>query len=210
MTNKEKAFKLNQEGIQLKRQGEFDLAIQKYNEAKQYDPINKNCYLNSYKLLMAFEKSIATYNILVYKHLDFLQTTPEIYQNSQSNEWHQFYLWNGTISDKFNVPNNIVFETIEKQPLLSLIAYDINSCFNAGFGVLLSDNTLADYHNIEKNLITNYKSLLLGQPPNGQDLRSSKYENVINIIGFLFLMNNLKLGNQMDPSEVPDLYKSSI
>ena len=133
--DREKSFALNKKGIEFKRAGDFDSAMSYYQQAKSADPTNKSCYLNIYKIDLGHKRNTLS-NIQIFKHLDLLESTNRTIEIAKSTDWESAYLYDGPIFLDNQIPNNFVFEFVQRSPTMILIAYDINTCFNYGFNIL--------------------------------------------------------------------------
>ena len=115
------------------------------------------------------------------------------------------YSWNGDILKGFSVTN----ESLEKFKYINSsfysIALDYNASFLSGLCYICDDNALLEYHGISDSLIDDIKKGLLGQSSNAF-LKHSKYENLINILGLLYIIYNIKKNEKID--EVVNIYSA--
>ena len=207
MTNQEKAHSLNINGLEYKKQGQFDLALECYNEAMKYDPENRDCYLNSYKIQVGLNDPNAFFNILILKHIDLLDSIFNPQNDIYSFDWKPFYKWEKPIIENSSVKDDIVNSLVEKNPLYEILAMDINTCCNLGTLTLSFDENMRNFNNVPLELIKNYQLILLGKMPMGQSIRDSEFENLANIIGFIKLISRLKLDTTTNKEDVYKLYK---
>ncbi|MCL4856213.1 MAG: hypothetical protein KJZ55_02895, partial [Flavobacteriales bacterium] len=156
--DREKSFALNKKGIEFKKVCDFDSAMSYYQQAKSADPTNKSCYLNIYKIDLGFKRNTLS-NIQIFKHLDLLESTNRTIEIAKSTDWESAYLYDEPIYLDNQIPNNFVFEFVQRNPIMILIAYDINTCFNYGFNILSSNQHLIDFHNIPNEYMDNYRKV---------------------------------------------------
>lgn len=209
MTSQEKAHDLNIKGIEYKKQGLFELALECYSEAMKYEPENRNCYLNSYKIEVGLNNPNAFINILILKHIDLLDSIFEPQNNTTFFDWKPFYKWDKPITENSSVNQDIVSKLVEKNPIYEVLAMDLNTCCNLGVLILSIDENLRNFHNVPLDLIKNYQLKLLGKEPMGKSIRDSTFENLANIIGFIQLISNLKLDTTTNKENVYKLYNKT-
>ncbi len=204
--NKEQAFELNRRGIELKKQGDYDGALAHYEEAKLFDPINKNCYLNCAKIYTALGNEKAFENLLIFKHLDFIQSNQANFDIAQKTDFATMYLYSDFIDTERTVPPTRAIDIMNSNVGYKLLGFDINTMFNAGFNIMQHDLSLLQHHEIEDTLIHNYRKKLLGIDFTGRSLRESKFEPLVNTVGFIVMANNLKFDKQYAPEEIVEIY----
>jgi hypothetical protein len=204
---KEEAFSLNRKGIELKRRGDFHGALAHYEEAKLYDKENKNCYLNAAKvhIILGNMKGVIK-NALVYKHMDITTLNQGILLSALNADLDHSYSYNGFIDPDENIDADQAINMIRLTDVYKVIAFDVNLNFNLGFSLMHRDPLFKNYHKISESMCTAELNVLKGQSSSIQSLRYSEFEPLINCLGFLLLINNLKLNKEYQLEEIPDLY----
>ncbi len=208
--SREESVDLNKKGIEFKRQGDFEKALDYYIQAMVIDNSNKSSYNNIYRVLIGMDKpKNALKFIFAFKHIDWLEVDKNSYELMEKMPWEEMYIWNEPINQsgplgKFQ--NDFVFSKVKEQPLFLIIAADMNTCFNTAVAMCLAEPSVVDAYDIPFDLLKSYQKFLLGIPGHEENIRTSKYENLMNIIGFMILTYSLKLREKVSTSEAPHLY----
>jgi tetratricopeptide (TPR) repeat protein len=196
--DREKSTEYCNDGIEAKRNGNYEEAIDYYKKAINSDYSNPASYMNSAKVLIGIGKyNEAIRNILTYIHLKL----PKI-DESQFNDVNLFYELEK--SNKISHNHRKVRKLFKKQPLIKQIAVDVNATFNAVSSyIMINSDGLKIPNNIPDELIDNEQNILLGQKPNGVNLRQTHFANMVHVIGAMFLYSNLNnvLKNKYDISK---------
>lgn len=195
MENKQKSIELCNLGIAQKRIGNFEKALQYYEEARQFCKTNQEIYYNTAKVLIGLgEYSLAFKNIMTYSHLKRLTSDTGYFQNNifMTSLWidaFDNYLWEDEITENFSISKDELYSLKFQLASQYSVVLDFNSCFLAGLCFILEDSELVKFHKLENNLIVNTKDALLGQLQK-EGLKNCKYENLINACGLYFILNN--------------------
>jgi len=212
MDNEQKSVELCNLGIAEKRKGNFEKALDYYEQAKNVYGINPNIYYNISKILIGIKNyKLAFKNILIYTHLESLSYDKEHHEFEMFIEKKLFddnkrYDWNGLIYQGFSVNK----EVIDK--LFFIIAphyrmiQDENAAFLAGLIYILERPEILKLHNINHVTIEDILNGLLGQNSN-VDLKRGEYVRLINLTGLIYLYGNLNFC-EINLYSIKDLYYS--
>lgn len=190
-------------GISEKRKGNFKKALSLYAKARQYDSTFPHIYYNSAKILIGLGKyDLAFRHLLTVAHLNMVYQT----NNIEDFEYHKDeYAWDQNISKTLNKSYFHYFISIcSATESLKYFAVDINISKLAGLCYIMQNKHILDYHSIDEIHVLNYIMGLLGNAPNGQNFTSTEYDRLFNLIGFLYLIGNLKL--DINKSIVQEIY----
>ncbi len=201
---REKCVDLCELGIEKKRNGQYNEAIALYQKAISFDPTFSPAYMNTAKVQIGIkEYDYAFKNLMTYAHLNWLNPT---YNTSQYQMLLPAYEFNQNITEDLRLQDNLVSNICEQYPSLKIIAVNINLTLNAGVCYTMSHPQVIIYNSIDVNLIYNHGIVLLGQMPQGKVILGSEHEIMINLLGFAYIIKNLKNINVL--SEVINIYLS--
>jgi len=176
-------------GIEEKRNGNFSQAIDNYKKAIEEDPYYPVSYKNMAKVFIGIGKyEIAFRNLLTNIHLRLLNN-----ENSHTPEYLSFYQINKDEFEKLNINNDAVKELIEDSEYNKKIASYINITFYSGLCYIGQNPNFLKLYKIKKQFFESEKELLLGKIPSSQNLRQTKFVNLINIIGLKWIIDNIDL-----------------
>lgn len=213
-TNYQKSEELCKIGINQKRIGNYENAIKFYEEAKNVCNTNQNIYYNTTKILIGLgNNELAFKNLITYSHLSLFKLSDKYLSEDliMRNIWKSIvfkqYFWENQLLEGylFNVKSKKMWDLLGAP--LYIIACDYNSSFLAGLCYLFGDKELLKFHKIDDYLINDMKDGLLGKPANGL-LKHSKYENMINLLGLIFILINISNTIQIF-DEAPAYYLSN-
>lgn len=186
-------------GIMEKRMGNYGKALEYYEQAKSYNPVDERIYSNIFKIhigLEYYEKAIQ--HMLVAEHFNIIEDyiSKDFMAKNMVRMKIGDFEWNDTILSKsffrtmkFN-PN--YFKTaLQKNPKLDDLIYRAeNMTFYAGHCILQLRREIGKYYKIPKEPIDNLNKKLLGKNA-GDDLRNSKFYPLLLNLGFQVLAMNL-------------------
>ncbi len=199
-------------GIQKKRQGDYEAALSFYAQAKNADYSNPDVYKNSSKILLGTNRNDeALRHILTYVHLNIVtnrydpNTPVTAFSVPQIDLVMDEYNWSGTIDGLTTIPDSYVPSRCAMLGHLQLVAIEIDMCANAGICYARIHDDIVSQHGIPSSMFQSQSQIYLGIRPSSQMIRESKYEHLINVIGFAFLDENLSL-EEKNPERICDLY----
>jgi len=197
-------------GIAEKRKGNYEKAINFYEEAKDYNPYNLNIYYNLGKLFCGLgQNDDAIKNFITYAHLLLLndaQVFNPINQSVISRNSNRF------TSAEFSLPPNFVVAPdwtkifTSNQRLPFLIA-DENLTFYTGFAYTMGDDALIQHYKIDNMQIEDLKNGLLGNSSNAY-LKHSNVEIIMIGFGLVLLVKNIRIESLINDL-IPTFYLRS-
>ncbi len=200
--DREKCIEFCELGIDKKRIGQYQEALAFYQKAISYDPTFCPVYMNITKVLIGIkEYYIAFKSLMTYAHLNWLSPN---HDNTQYQMLLPSYDFNRKITEDLRLQDDLVETICRQYPSLKTIASDTNLTFNAGICYIMSHPQVISYNSIDVDLIYNHGILLLGQIPQGKVIRGTEHEPMINLIGFAYIIKNLR--NIQVISEVINTY----
>lgn len=203
--DKNKSIELCNIGINEKRRGNYQEALNYYNKAKLYDILNANIYYNKAKILIGLGKFKEGFiNLLIYYHLNLLgpdyksEISFMFYDNYLNTK---FYWEKSNLTTNLNIEPNIIKHICEQIPATKYLVVDINLSFYAGICFIGENEDIRKFNNISLQYIQNIQNGLLGRIDKyNNDLRNTPIENLFNYVGFLysFINTNLNVNVQMN------------
>lgn len=192
-----------QRGIEYKRQGDYNSAINEYEEAFYIYPYNKNIYNNLAKIFIGTgQQEYALRNLLTYAHLTI--KTEQINMGAYDFA-STFYNWSGVVDNK-KITSDLVIRAVSFDFNLAKIISDINLTFNTGFSYLLRNPNLIRENQIAASLINNEINTLLGKPTDGLSLSGSEHSHMVRVIGLSFLLSNLVTNDEINKEKIVQIY----
>jgi len=202
--DRENCIKFCELGIDKKRNGQYNEAIALYQKAMSYDPTFSPAYMNTAKVQIGIkEYDYAFKNLMTFAHLNWLNPT---YNTSQYQMLLPHYAFNHSITEDLRLQDNLVDNICEQYPSLKIIASNVNLACNAGICYVMNHPQVIKYNSIDVNLIYNHAIVLLGQIPQGKVIQGTEHETMINLLGFAYIIKNLK--NTQVLTEVINIYLS--
>ncbi|MBV6462496.1 MAG: hypothetical protein HJHJAOHD_02647 [Flavobacteriales bacterium] len=201
--NRQKAIEICNLGVNEKRKGNYKKALDYYTEAKSFDPTFHHIYNNSAKVLIGIgDFDLAFKNLLTYAHLNLILP---YYNLSQYDMLLPYYQWNYAISHTLDLKPNLVKSVCDEAEQCKYIAVELNLCANSGICYALTNKSVIEDNEIDINIFKQYQNILLGIPSTGEDVRSSVFAPMINLLGFAYLVRNI-LGSDYSTLEVSQIY----
>lgn len=206
MNEQQKCVELLQRGMQHKRNGNLEEAINCYGMAFNEYPYNKDIYKNIAKIYMAVGYSPkAMKNLITYAQL----TINNDKMNLQAYDFAvPFYDWSGQLNNQIRVQKNIVHTAVTQNVKLAKVVADLNLTFQAGFCFILINRLNLTNIQIPPHLLNNYMKSLLGQEPDGPTLADTEYAPMVRAIGLSYLLVNFITNPNVEIDELIDVYLS--
>lgn len=193
-----------EKGIRAKRMGNYDLALEYYEKAREIAPFDSRIFNNMFRVYIGLEQyDIALRNLLIiccYNRIDRLIET-----DIKNNPMTELVLYQ--FRDKFTSPTllytegssnivtyepNLIFKAIEYDFLLNdFIFRAATLTWYIGHSYVGLYPTIISTHNIPINGFKNLNDSLLGKPA-GNDLRENELAGLFLCIGFIFAHMNIK------------------
>lgn len=196
-------------GLKLKREGNFSGALNEYYLARKQSITYKQTYNNIAKILLKDSGTIedALLNFLTYAHLTILQD--DLIPDNINFAYHNnLYDYDDFFMNNKYMSGETTYERVLEEIELGKIFSDVNLTFNTGFAYLLLHSEITNYNKIPIELIFNQKKLLLGQEFVGETLVASKFSTLIRNIGFQFLVENMIIKDYGSEDYVSTIYFS--
>ncbi len=204
MSQEKRCAELLQIGVQHKRNGDLEQALDYYGQAFNEYPLNKDIYKNCAKIYMSVgQPGHAMRNLLTYSQL----TMNNGNVNMESYDFAvPFYEWSGNLNNEITVQKDIALTAVAQNFNLAKIVADLNLTFQAGFCFILKNrNSLASLQ-IPANLLNNYIKSLLGQATDGPSLADTNGDPMVRAIGLSYLLVNLITNPNLPIEELIDAY----
>ena len=206
MNNKELCVQLLNKGVQCKRNGDYNGALQYYGQAYAEDPLNKFVYYNSAKICAAVQQSDAAMKHLLCYSETIMHDNDPNYNGFE--DFLDFYEWNGALNRNIVVHPNIAFNAIAQNSELAKIVADINLTFNAGFCFITKHRNILTNVKIPANYLNNYINALLGKPTDEYSLINSSAASMVRAIGLSYLLVNFITSPNVDITDKISHYLS--
>lgn len=189
-TENDDAINLLNKGIAEKHKGNYDEAIDYYKKAKTLYPEYPVTYMNLAKIFIICGKyENAIRNLLTNIHLKIV-----MHEEIINPEFEQHYQIDNKELKQVQLNYKAVINLIKESHFNEQIAKEINVTFYAGLAYVGMNPTFLKHHKINKSLIESEREVLSGKIPSSENLRQSKYVNLINLIGLKWLIDNLNTG----------------
>lgn len=204
MNEQQKCIELLERGLQYKRNGNLEEAINCYGKAFNEYPYNKDIYKNCAKIYMAVgHPEHAMRNLITYSQLTINNgnTNMEAYDFAVP-----FYDWSGQLNNQIRVQKNIVQTAVVQNFNLAKVVADLNLTFQAGFCFILINRLNLTNIQIPPNLLNNYMKSLLGQETDGPTLADTNYAPMVRAIGLSYLLVNFITNPNIGIDELIDVY----
>lgn len=192
--NKDKCMQLLQSGIEQKREGNYNKALEYYEMAKSYDPSNYNVYYNPAKLLLGLGRyDEALKHFLAYSHILILTN---IYRDPIEDSFRQQIIDNlreviRSITTHFELPPAWLAKIVADPQFIKPIV-DINC--NRYVGICLSANSkeFNSRNEITEAHVLEIRNGVLGKSQTGVKLNEEQ-ELLLIAIGLYFTWKNIDL-----------------
>jgi tetratricopeptide (TPR) repeat protein len=204
MNQEQKCTQLLQIGVQHKRNGDLEKALNYYGQAFNEYPLNKDIYKNCAKIYMAVgQPDHAMRNLLTYSQI----TINNGNVNMESYDFAvPFYDWSGYLNNKIKVQKDIALTAVAQNFNLAKIVADLNLTFQAGFCFIIKNRNNLTNVQIPVNLLNNYIKSLLGQPTDGPTLADTNGASMVRAIGLSYLLVNFITNPNLPIEELIDAY----
>ncbi len=193
-------------GIQFKRAGNFDAAIQYYSLAKSMDPEDDRAYSNSARVHMGLRQyDLALRNLMV------TWTGEHIYRRASNEPGYDLSIASGIsiirgkdviFGDNQVFADRVIEHCVLKPYLMRLIYWSKTYTFYVGHSVVAQKPDLINRYNIPTRLMDNLESSLLGQQK-GEDLRGSSLE-------YIFLLSAIVFAHLNFDHTVDSVYSAAL
>jgi len=198
-------------GIQAKRMGNYNLALEYYEKAREISPLDKRIFGNIFRIyigLERYEDALRTLLIICSTNrIDRLIETDlkDPISRMMLGEFKERFISSSTLYKK-DLFNTIKFEpelikmAIEKDELLNdFILRADNQTYYIGHAFIGLNPSIISTHNIPIKEFLNLNNSLLGRPT-GNDLRDHNSSGLFLCVGFIFAHMNLNdsLSNKND------------
>lgn len=198
----DKLTEILENGIQAKRMGNYDLAVEYYEKAREISPLDKRIFGNIFRIYIGLERyEDALRNLLIIcsnNRLDRLIETDmkDPIAKSMLYEFKGRFnstskLYNKGIFNKVKFEPGLIPKALEKDELLNdLIFRADNLTYYIGHSFIGLNSSIISSHNIPIKEFRNLNNSLLGNPT-GSDLREHKTSGLFLCIGFIFAHMNI-------------------
>ena len=185
MSQEERCAELLQIGVQHKRNGDLEQALNYYGQAFNEYPLNKDIYKNCAKIYMSVgQPDHAMRNLLTYSQMTINNGSV----NMESYDFAvPFYDWSGKLNEQIIVQKNIAITAVSQNLNLAKVIADLNLTFQAGFCYILKYRNSLTSLQIPANLLNNYIKSLLGQATDGPSLADTNGAPMVRAIGLSYL-----------------------
>jgi tetratricopeptide (TPR) repeat protein len=199
----DKLSEILESGIRAKRMGNYNLALECYEKAREISPLDKRIFGNILRIFIGLEKyEDALRNLLIIcsnNRLDRLIETDmkDPIAKSMLNEFKGRFHSTSTLYKKDDVTYvkfepELILNALEEDDLLNdLIFRADNLTYYIGHSFIGLNPSIISTHNIPLNEFRNLNNALLGNPT-GNDLRQHESSGLFLCIGFIFAHMNLK------------------
>ena len=204
MSEQQRCAELLQIGVQHKRNGDLEQALNYYGQAFNVYPFNKDIYKNCAKIYMSVgQPDHAMRNLLTYSQL----TLDNGSVNMESYDFAvPFYDWSGNLNNSVTVQKDIALVAVSQNFNLAKIVADLNLTFQAGFCYILKYRNQLTNLQIPANLLNNYIKTLLGRATDGPSLADTNAASAIRAIGLSYLLVNFITNPGLEIEELIDAY----
>lgn len=201
--NNNEAIEFLNLGISEKRAGNFEKALEYYNEAKSLSRYNENVYYNIAKVLMGLGKFDEGFkNFLTYCHLNLINPkfNNEFAKSLKDLNFIQdsYITKTNFVSSDLIIPDNI-FKEEEYEKKFWQITGDLGLTEHSGCCYIAENENILEFNNISKEDIQDYQMGLLGKT-----CYNSTHEKglipLFSVIGYLYLTRNIVLYDIKDNS----------
>ena len=186
--DKEKAIEYLNKGVDHKRSGEFDKAIESYILARELDSSNISCYYNVAKVQFIVEDySNSILNYLKGAHISVINGKNQI----ESGDPSIIFQLNSIASVQRRDLEYLLDVPSVDDVLIMML--DINSCEHIGRSVLM-DNKDNPFNHESRDIMDNlqgYRDAISGNPSNYYSPNSEKIDSIFQQIGTEYLQQNL-------------------
>jgi len=191
-------------GIDYKRNGEFQEALDEYEKAFYANSFNPDIYKNIAKIYMVIgQPDYAMRNILVYAHFRLLNDP----LNMAAYDFAvNFYDWTGRLNDQVFIQEDLAIKAVANDFNLAKIVADLNLTFWAGFCFIRKYRSNLTNVQIPAHLLNNYMESIMGQTIDGPSLSDSSAAPMIRATGLAYLLRNLITHPTLSKKEIIDTY----
>ncbi|WP_324023746.1 hypothetical protein QSV08_12910 [Maribacter sp. BPC-D8] len=204
MNKKEKCAELLQIGVQHKRNGDLEQALNYYGKAFNKYKLNPDIYKNCSKIYTSIgEPDHAMRNLLTYSQL--VINSGSI--NMESYDFAvSFYKWSGDLNGNVRVQKDIALTAVAQNFNLAKIVADLNLTFQAGICYIIKHRNNMTNLQIPANLLNNYIKTLLGRTTDGPSLADTNGAPMVRAIGLSYLLVNFITNPNLEIEELIDAY----
>ena len=202
--NEQKSIEFLERGIDYKRQGLFNEALDEYRKAYDIYPFNKHIYGNSAKIYIATGNyDSAVKNYLTYAHIIY---------TSENNDMEQydfainFYDWAGQINNHVKIFENSALKIVSSDLNFAKIVCDLNLTFYAGFAYIAKHFKNFDKVKIPGAEMNNTINSIIGKPFNGPTLADTEQASMVRAIGLAYLYRNMVPKNAKTLDDIVKIY----
>lgn len=201
----DKLTEILEKGIQAKRTGNYKLALEYYDKAREISPIDKRIFGNIFRIYIGLERyEDALRNLLIMcnnNRVDRLidQEMQDPMAKVMRNDFHSKFkstttLYKKGLFRKVTYEPELIQTALQRDELLNdLIFRADNLTYYIGHSFIGLHPSIRSTHNIPEKEFNNLNNALLGKPT-GNDLREHKSAGLFLCIGFIFAHMNLKEG----------------